>query len=118
MKSALTQHIQQFVKAPPVALSAIGEGMTRQLISKKDFLLQQDQYCHHQYFVVQGCFRCFYRRSAARRFISSQCRCVEIILGISLDLTLGHIFSPLSLVPLHLPGHSLHPGCQRIDSHT
>ncbi len=60
MKSALTQHIQQFVKAPPVALSAIGEGMTRQLISKKDFLLQQDQYCHHQYFVVQGCFRCFY----------------------------------------------------------
>lgn len=60
MKSALVQHIQQFVKIPPAALSAIGEGMTLETLSKKDYLLQQDQYCQHQYFILQGCFRCFY----------------------------------------------------------
>jgi len=60
MKSALVQHIQQFVKVPPAALSAICEGMTLETLSKKDYLLQQDQYCQHQYFILQGCFRCFY----------------------------------------------------------
>lgn len=57
---ALRNHIERFVQLDPNLMELLQAVMEERHIAKKDFLLQEGQYCLHQYFVVQGCFRMFY----------------------------------------------------------
>lgn len=60
MADQLKNHILNFVTPPTEELNDFLNNFEFQSIDNKEFLLKEGQYCKHQYFILKGCFRCFF----------------------------------------------------------
>ncbi len=60
MKDQLKNHILQFANPTEKELQSFLDLFDLKSIENKEYLIQEGQYCRHQYFILKGCFRSFF----------------------------------------------------------
>lgn len=60
MEQQLEDYFQRYAKLTTADLESISSRLTLNKFSKKAYLLEQDQTCKHNYFILQGLVRLFY----------------------------------------------------------
>ncbi|MDY8134476.1 Crp/Fnr family transcriptional regulator [Aquimarina sp. 2201CG5-10] len=60
MIDQLKNHILTFVAIPENELDIFLNAFEIQTISNKEYLVTEGSHCKHKYFILQGCFRCFF----------------------------------------------------------
>ena len=71
MLTSLRDHVLKFVKPSEKELQLLLDAVETEVISNKQYLIKEGQYCLHLYFIVQGCFRSYFiHTSGAEKVIN------------------------------------------------